>query len=85
MITARDVQPLVASPEFQRLLKASEADPASRAHRCLKGLERIARGITRVEEKRDALMRRHTLKAPGNAPRRSSKETGDGISERIST
>jgi len=47
MITARDLQPLVQSPLFQRLLKLSEADKASKEYRALKGLDRVARGATR--------------------------------------
>lgn len=72
MITARDLQPLVENETFRRLLKLSEADPASRAHRVLKGLDRLARETSKQEE-RDA--RRRTSKAPGHAPRRSLKET----------
>lgn len=84
MITPRDVQPLVASPEFQRLLKASEADPASRAYRCLKGLERLSRGVTGKEDKHYTLVRRNTSTAPGHALRQSRKETVDGRSEHLS-
>lgn len=84
MITPRDVQPLVETPLFQRLLKMSEAEPASRAHRALKGLERLARGVTREDDEREKLRRRHETKAPGSAPRRSLKESGSGVSEQVS-
>ena len=87
MITPRDVQPLVASPEFQRLLRLLDpGDTTSRAYRALKGLERLARGTTREHDRdeRRGYGKRH--EAPGGtAPRRSLKEmTGDGVSERIS-
>lgn len=51
MITARDVQPLVASPEFQRALRLAARDQDSRPYRALKSLERFARGTTRQAER----------------------------------
>lgn len=85
MITARDLQPLVENETFRQLLKRSEAEPGSRAHRVLKGLERLARGVTRDDDQHEAWRRRkQDSQAPGQAPRRSLKEIGDGRSEHLS-
>lgn len=86
MITPRDVQPLVATPEFQRVIAIAAAEPESRAYRLLKGLERIARGTTRDAE-RDASRgygQTQFKASGGHAPRRSLKETVDGSSEHLS-
>ncbi len=79
-----EMQKLVATPEFQRVFRMASRDKQSLPYRALKCLERVARGTTKKQESAEALDARH-MKASGSAPRQSQKETGDGISEHLST
>lgn len=91
MITPRDVQQLVATPEFERLLERSRQEAAetersspgtaAQVYRLLKGLVAISDGTTKPVRSQQ---RWKEILASGSAPRQSRMETVDGTAEYLS-